>query len=95
MMKLVMRGSAFVVALLMVLAGASGMLVAGDDGDEKVGVIVTFKDKVDEKLITGKGGAIDHRYKVIPAVATKLSTITPANALRERGMSLNIEGMPP
>ena len=61
------------IAAILVLAAMSGVLVSGGQSDETVRVIVTFKGEVDEKLITGKGGPIDHKYKIIPAIATELT----------------------
>ena len=61
------------IAAILVLAALSGVLVSGGESDETVRVIVTFKGAVDEKLITGKGGPIDHSFKIIPAIATELT----------------------
>jgi len=53
------------------LLAAVPMGVIGDD-ETPVRVIVTFKDKVDEKLVKDNGGAVNHKYTYIPAVVAEL-----------------------
>jgi subtilisin family serine protease len=58
-------------ALLMVLAGLT-MMVGADKSEDKVRVIVLFKEKVDKKAVEDCGGEILMEYVNIPAVVTDL-----------------------
>jgi subtilisin family serine protease len=57
-------------AVLMVASTFGG--VVGDDGEKAEKVIVLFKDTIDEDLVTAKGGKIDQKFSLIPAVVTNL-----------------------
>ncbi len=59
-------------AMLMVLTGLT-MFVGADKDDEKVRVIVLFKEKVDEDLVKKHGGSSLAEFSIIPGVVTELT----------------------
>ena len=54
----------------LVSVGTAG---AGAQPEEKVPVIIGFKEKPDRSLIMGHGGDIKHTYRIIPAMSARLS----------------------
>jgi len=57
--------------LLMVLAGFAA--VPAGAGDEKIEVVVLFKDSIDEQVIKDNNGKVSKKYSAIPLAVTKLT----------------------
>jgi subtilisin family serine protease len=69
----ILKALSFGCAMLMVVSGLA-MFAGADKDDEKVRVIVLFKEKVDKNAIEDRGGEILMEYENIPAVVTELSS---------------------
>lgn len=61
--------------------------VAAQPDDEKVPVIIGFKDKINTSLVKAVGGEIKQEYTIIPAIAAEV----PAKALHGLSNNPNIE----
>jgi subtilisin len=68
----VLAGASVLCVFLMVATCFSMAAMAGNE-DQKVRVIVLFKDKVDKDLIKNNGGTIITEYSIIPGVVTELT----------------------
>lgn len=59
-------------ALLMVLSGLT-MMAGADKSEDKVRVIVLFKEKVDKNMVEDCGGEITDTYDIIPGVVAEMT----------------------
>lgn len=60
-------------ALLIVLSLVVTPAIATQNNDEKVPVLIMFKEKKNAELIKANGGDIKYEYTIVPAIAAKLS----------------------
>lgn len=74
--------------LLMVLAGFAA--VPGGAADDKVEVVVLFKDSIDEQVIKDNNGKVSKKYSAIPLAVTKL-TAKDIKALEKSDKVLAVE----
>ncbi len=79
------------ITLLMILSIMLSFLVvpasAVPNENEKVPVLIKFKDNTDKELVKAHGGEIKYDYDIVPAIAAKL----PEKAVRALSKNPNIE----
>jgi subtilisin family serine protease len=86
----ILRALSVACVMIMVLTSFSMLVLAKKDDDQKVRVIVLFKEKVDKKLVEDSGGEILDTYDIIPGVVTEL-TADEIKALRKSSNIRSIE----
>ena len=59
-------------AMLILIAMAMVSVAAEQSSNEKIPVIIVFKDKPDAALVNAHGGEIKYQYNVIPAIAASV-----------------------
>jgi subtilisin len=85
----IFAGAAVFSVLLMVATCFSMATMAGNE-EQKVRVIVLFKDKIDGKMVTDRGGELLGSYDNIPAVVTELRS-SDINELKKNGKIKTVE----
>ena len=75
---------ASIFCVMMMVAMSFSMVVMAKNDDQKVRVIVLFKDKIDGKMVTDRGGELLGSFDNIPAVVTELKS-SAINELKKNG----------